>query len=75
MKLIGWALIALSGGLWLYTVVDWVFLTLTGYSVAGESTTALIVVGVVTVVLLIPFDIGVWIVRRDHHRTPSIRTS
>jgi hypothetical protein len=75
MKLFGWALIALSGGLWLYTVIDWVFLTLTGYYVAGESTTALIVVGVVTVVLLIPFGIGVWIVRRDHHRTPSIRTS
>jgi hypothetical protein len=75
MKLIGWGLIALSGGSWLYMAIEWVIQTLNGYYVGGESTTALIILGMATVVLLIPFGIGVWMVRRDHHRTPSIPTS
>jgi cytochrome oxidase assembly protein ShyY1 len=54
-------------------VIEWVIQTLNGY-LGDDSTTALIILGMVTVVLLIPFGIGVWMLRRDHHRTPSIST-
>lgn len=75
---IGWMLVLLPAGYVVYSIVDAVVGVLTGHLSRDEFTTALIIIGMVTVMALVPIGIGALLLlgpRRESTGTTDVTST